>query len=114
MAKQKKEELVKLKAPDGTDEANFGEQRFRVDNDGTILVPKDAAEYFLGVGGFELVKDKSDAPADEVPEGHVLLMHPESVGASWGGKSYEPDDNGAITVPAAAAKDLAHHGFVAV
>ncbi|HZQ41354.1 MAG TPA: hypothetical protein VFA87_11185 [Rhizomicrobium sp.] len=101
--------MKKLKAPAGCDEANFGELEFRVDNNGIIEVPDDAAEYFLGQGGFELVEEEKQPPVQL--EGHQKMMHPDGTGASWGGKAYEPGADGAIEVPQAAVNDLKSHGF---
>ena len=108
MAKRK---MVRLLAPEGTDEANFGEERFRVDNDGYALVPTEAVDALIATGGFTHPEPDDEEAGPTAPEGSVLLYHPEGLGCSFGGVSYEPDDNGAVSVPAHAAKDLVTHGF---
>lgn len=73
----------------------------------------------------ELTDPVEEAPAaetaPEVPavlaeepvyDGGLVLMHNDDLGGcSWGGTSYEPDDDGAVHVPPAAAEDLMGHGF---
>lgn len=41
----------------------------------------------------------------------LKMRHPENVGASWRGQTYEPDAEGDIAVPFEAAGDLIDHGF---
>lgn len=50
-------EMVRLRAPLGTDEANHGTNRYRVDNDGVIVVPREAVEPLVSVGGFHLIEE---------------------------------------------------------
>lgn len=99
---------VKLRAPPGTDEANFGTMRYPVKSDGSIWVPAATAEVLLKVGGFTLY----DAP-DEVPlpMGAVEMRGDPFAGASWRGESYTADADGLIVVPEAAVAILESHGF---
>ncbi len=99
--------LVRLRAQFGSDEANFGTERYRVDNDGTVLVSVDAAPSLLHNGGFTMADD----PRPAVPAGMVMLVHPLNIGCSYGGLSYEPDGEGCVLVPAGATEQLAAHGF---
>jgi hypothetical protein len=41
----------------------------------------------------------------------MKLYSKDATGCSWNGESYEPDADGAVDVPEAAAADLACHGF---
>lgn len=105
--------MTKLKAPPGTDEANVGVERFPVGEDGTVDVPADAVESLTSVGGFTEV-DEAPAPETEPSAEFAALKHPEGVGCSFAGVSYEPDDKGVVHVPHAAVADLASHGFAPV
>ena len=49
-----------------------------------------------------------------VPAGMVLLRHPETIGCSFGGISYKPDESGNVLVPAGATGELDTHGFFVV
>jgi hypothetical protein len=96
----------RLRAPAGADEANYGTERFRVDNSGVVEVPEEAVESLLHTGGFAEIEDEPPVPA-----GLIYLAHPEGVGCSFGGVSYEPDDKGRVTVPIVAVSALGAHGF---
>jgi hypothetical protein len=97
----------RLRAPAGADEANYGTERFRVDNDGTVTVPEEAVESLTHTGGFAEIEEE-----EPVPAGLIYLAHPDGVGCSFGGVSYAPDDKGRVTVPIVAVTALAAHGFV--
>jgi hypothetical protein len=45
-------EFITLRAVFGQDEANHGTQRYRVDNDGLLRVPREVAEHLLHNGGY--------------------------------------------------------------
>lgn len=99
----------KLHAPKGTDEANHDGVSYRVDNDGTIEVPVEAAGPLLALGGFT-----ADDDSDPVPDGKVRVSHGYATGCSWGGEAFEPQKDGTFLVPVAAVADLASHGFTIV
>lgn len=101
--------MAKIKASPGTDEANFGTDRFPVPADGIIDVSNEAAEALVHDGGFTRVVD-----AVPVPDGLVRVQGVPGSGCSIGGASYEADDEGFVDVPAYAVADLAAHGFVPV
>jgi len=101
--------LVRLKAPEGADEANYGEERFRVDNDGTVLVPQAAVADLVAVGGFSLIPEAP--PEGPTPEGMIKVSNGSGGGCSFGGVAYAPDADGNITVPAHAVAVLTAHGF---
>ena len=44
------DDLIELIVPHGTDEANHGTERYRVDNNGRIRVPREAAFHFIRAG----------------------------------------------------------------
>jgi hypothetical protein len=46
------DDLIELIAPGGCDEANHGTMKYRVDNDGHVRVPREAAQWFIRYGGF--------------------------------------------------------------
>ena len=98
--------MIKLHAPPGTDEANFGTERYRVDNDGTVYVPEEAAADLIASGGFY-----ADPEPVELPEGMVRLTGPEGASCSWGGQSFSAGEDGALVVPVGAVAALASHGF---
>jgi len=100
--------ILTLKANQGQDEANFGGERYPVNlTTHTVDVPEDAAAGLLKVGGFEL--ETSRPP---VTPGFIRLIDKAGDGCSWGGQTYEPDEDGYVTVPVVAAADLAAHGYV--
>jgi len=99
--------LVTLQAPAGTDEANFGEERFTVSSEGTIEVPAAAVDPLVEKGGFVEV-DAAPAPASGV----VKMCHPEKIGCSFRGTEYKPDADGNVEVPQRAVVELEAHGFV--
>ena len=43
--------MVKLRAGQGADEANFAGNRYRVANDGTVLVDAEAVAPLIAIGG---------------------------------------------------------------
>jgi hypothetical protein len=43
-------DLIELAAPGGCDEANHGTERYRVDNNGRIRVPREAAFHLIRAG----------------------------------------------------------------
>lgn len=48
------EHLVRLVAPPGTDECNFGTVRYHVHDDGTVTVPAEVAKDLVHGAGFSL------------------------------------------------------------
>jgi hypothetical protein len=56
-------DLLDLVAPGGCDEANHGGVRYRVDNDGHVHVPRDAAFWLIHRGGFKPAPDPDPGPA---------------------------------------------------
>jgi len=46
------DDLIELIAPGGCDEANHGTVKYRVDNNGRVRVPREAAQWFIRYGGF--------------------------------------------------------------
>lgn len=95
----------RLKAPKGTDEANADGKSYRVDNDGTVTVPDEAAAPLLERGGFTEVVEAT-AP----PDGYLLVMHDTDPNASCEGEKF----GDGYLVLAHRAGELASHGFKAV
>jgi hypothetical protein len=56
------DDLIELVAPGGIDEANVGAERYRVDNNGRISVPREKA-FWLIRAGFKPVPATSPQPA---------------------------------------------------
>jgi hypothetical protein len=121
--------MIALRAAFGQDEANHGTARFRVDNDGVVWVPLEAAASLISKGGFAVAKLGTASPAAalcEIPvrlmtsaqaqsgreAGLVRLHHDNAAGCSYDGCSYPRDCNGDVLVPAEATSDLEAHGFV--
>jgi hypothetical protein len=50
--------MVKLIAPAGTDECNFGTTRYRIGDDGTVTVPDYVAKDLTHGAGFALAPDQ--------------------------------------------------------
>jgi hypothetical protein len=106
MSKNRDQRMHQLKAPPGTDEANFGEERFRVDNDGMINVPEEAVAGLVAQGGFEEIRD--DRPVVPVGFGRVRHADPE---ASCSG---DKQDDGSFMVSIESVNELVSHGFTPV
>ena len=63
------EQLVRLIAPPGTDECNFGTVRYRVHDDGTVTVPAEVAKDLVHGAGFALAPVQPEAaPQEDHPE----------------------------------------------
>ncbi len=65
------DDLIELIAPGGCDEANHGTERYRVDNNGRVRVPREAAHYLIRYGGFHPAP-----PPDPAPQGAFLMPEP--------------------------------------
>jgi hypothetical protein len=101
-------DMVKLKAPLGCDEANYGTVRYTVRDDGTITVPQEAAAPLLKDAGFTLVEEDTPPPPSI---GSIAMKGKPGSGCSWGGQSFTADATGDVLVPAEAVADLIMHGF---
>jgi hypothetical protein len=76
------DDLIELIAPGGCDEANHGGARYRVDNDGRIRVPRDAAFWFIKHGGFRPVPARPAAPEPEPPQPQTTAPQVSADGAA--------------------------------
>jgi hypothetical protein len=107
-------DLVTLTLPPGARDGaiSFGDHEFlpyRAPGGPWLVdMPPEIARHFVHNGGFAMAQ----AP-QPVPAGMVRLMHPDRIGCSYGGVSYEPDEEGHVLVPSGAPAELAAHGFVA-
>lgn len=102
--------MKKMKAPIGSEGANFGTKLFKLDDNGDVFVPDEAVETLAGVGGFELIIEQQ-----EIPQGQVKLrslIGPQS--CSSNGVSYSTGDNDEVIVPTDVAEALLSHGFALV
>jgi septal ring factor EnvC (AmiA/AmiB activator) len=55
---------------------------------------------------------KANEPVEPVIyDGHTEMRNADGTACSWRGETYEPDADGVVTVPVAAAADLLDHGF---
>jgi hypothetical protein len=105
----------KLRAPVGTDEANYGENRYRVDNDGIVEVPDAAAQPLMDVGGFVAVDQPSLVSPEIFTDPVAKLKAPEgATTCSWSGDVFDVDSTGHVHVPAAAVGALVDHGFTLI
>ena len=100
-------ELVALRAVFGQDEANHGTVRYRVDNDGRVRVPREAAVHLLRNGGFVMEPDVALRPS-----GKAVVHHQSDLGAGLAPRG-EPDGDGNWLVEAAEVGELVAHGWVA-
>ena len=103
------EELIHLRAPAGTDEANQGTTRYRGGADGTIFVPPEAAIPLEKEGGFAVVVEENAPKAPSL--GPIKMKGQPCVGITWQGQSFTADATGLIVVPYEAVADLTPHGF---
>ncbi len=101
--------MVKLKVQPGTDEVNFGGDRYAVNpNDQTAIVPYQAARPLLDRGGAYLAEP--DTP--DLPQIEVRMRHADpGASVSIGGRTYQADSDGVVAVPFALATALTAHGF---
>jgi hypothetical protein len=66
------EELIELAAPGGCDEASHDTRRWRVDNDGRVRVPREAAHALIKYAGFRPVP----LPEPEIPNAPAPAASP--------------------------------------
>jgi hypothetical protein len=66
--------MVKMKAAPGSTVVSFGNELYRVDADGTLDVPEDAAQVLLS-HGFE----KIDVPVIKMPRGRPRKAREEEM-----------------------------------
>jgi hypothetical protein len=100
------DDLIELIAPYGTDEANHGTERYRVDNNGRIRVPREAAFHLIRAGFKPL---SSSAPEARVPEpppdpAPAAAPHPEEPRS---GVAKEPAPSGPFLMPEPAPEPAA-------
>lgn len=102
---------VRLIAHQGGDECNYGGERYRVANDGSVWVHPDAVGPLLAIGGFSLA---DEVPPVAVAHWNVRLVHRSdpTAACSFRGVNYAPDSDGIVTVPIEAGPELAWHGFI--
>jgi hypothetical protein len=101
----------RLRAPKGTDEANFGQTAFKVGDDGTVEVPDEAVGSLTSVGGFSEIQEPAPV-VDHDPSDGAKLKAPEgATSCSWGGQTFDVDENGTVKVPQEAVGDMIGHGF---
>jgi hypothetical protein len=62
------DDLLELVAPGGVDEANHGTERYRVDNDGHVRVPREAAHYLIRFAGFRPAPEQPEAASGPFPQ----------------------------------------------
>jgi hypothetical protein len=75
------EKMVRLVAPTGTDECNFGTTRYRVGDDGTVVVPEEAAKDLVHGAGFSLapVTMQPAQPADDAADAVAAALDSDPV-----------------------------------
>ena len=81
------------------------------DSDWYVHMPGHAAAPLLHTGGYTLVNKAQDVVI-VARAGFARLRNSAGTGCSWGGASFEPDEDGVISVPAEAVPDLQSHGFM--
>jgi hypothetical protein len=111
-------DLIALRAVFGQDEANHGTVRYRVDGDGLVRVPREAASFLISNGGFAVAKTTAIAIAetwaDHAGKTLMRLHHDAAGGCSYAGREYPSNEQGDVLVPPGAAAELMAHGFVPV
>jgi hypothetical protein len=78
------------------------------ESDWLVDVPPEVADHLLHKGGFALTQVHIFQSAGSVR----MIARSGASSCSWGGQTFEPDEDGAVTVPVEAMADLGHHGFV--
>jgi hypothetical protein len=75
-----------------------------------VDVPRHVAKHLLHIGGFT-VADTTVHVLHSL--GSIRLIHRDgAVGCSWQGMKFDPEEDGALTVPIEALAELQSHGFV--
>jgi hypothetical protein len=75
-----------------------------------VDVTGEVAVHLLHNAGFSMYHDEAgNSHPGEAPM--VRLKHPAGFSCGWAGVAYEPDAEGVVEVPAAAAAELKWHGF---
>lgn len=102
----------KLKAYGHAEEyVTHGTETYRVDNDGSVMVPEEAVGPLTHIGSFVL----ADVPAPEAPKGQVFVKHDDDAASfSFEGQNFDKNEHGHFAVPAHAVEHLMSHGFYAV
>jgi hypothetical protein len=77
-------------------------------SDRLVDVPPEVAIHYLHKGGFALSQVHIFHSAGDVR----MIYKSGPAACSWGGQRFEPDADGAVTVPVEAMADLGNHGFV--
>jgi hypothetical protein len=77
-------------------------------SDWLVDVPPEVAIHFLHKGGFGLTQVHIFQSAGNIR----MIARSGASSCSWGGQSFEPDADGAVTVPVEALADLVNHNFV--
>jgi hypothetical protein len=81
-------DLIELVAPGGCDEVNHGAERYRVDNNGRVRVPREAAFWMIRSAGFRVYSPDEPIIASADPG-----LRPESITApQQSGDGAEPAD----------------------
>jgi hypothetical protein len=78
------------------------------ESDWLVDVPPEVADHLLHKGGFALTQVHIFQSAGSVR----MIARSGASSCSWGGQTFDPDEDGAVTVPVEAMADLGHHGFV--
>lgn len=104
----------KLHMPKGTDEVNYGTEKYPVDISGNVEVPDEAAGPLLKEGGaIEINEDVQNV--EVVGELMVTISHiDKSASISHDGVLYTLDDDGYGQFPSSLAYLLETHGFYVV
>jgi hypothetical protein len=94
-----KEDLLELVAPGGVDEANHGTIRYRVDNNGRVRVPFEAAHWLVRKGGFRVADARAPiiTSTDPGPRPEIELAYtpaPAAAPAKNGGSDGLPARSG--------------------
>jgi hypothetical protein len=74
-----------------------------------VDVPRHVAKHLLHIGGFTVAETNVHVLHSA---GSIRLIHRSGpAGCSWQGMRFDPEEDGAVTVPLEALADLQSHGF---
>jgi hypothetical protein len=74
-----------------------------------VDVPRHVAKHLLHIGGFTVAETNVHVLHSV---GSIRLIHRSGpAGCSWQGMHFDPEDDGAVTVPLEALAELESHGF---
>ena len=98
----------KMKAPQGATTAHFGQEEFKVETDGTVVVDDEAAAALVGVAGYTFADEEAVQPEP----GFVWMIATDApVSLTVDGENVTIGVTDPVQIPLARSGDLLSHGL---